>query len=147
MDQDCSLWKGPLEQRIELMRELSRSLEQAQAAILNSNVVELGAQTLRQREICERWRVLISSGAISSTNPAGGKSHDMAKPASERDRRAALLVELAAVEARVKNLNLAYGALLRRARRTVDIFCRVLSNSGVTYAPPAPVSHRGRAKG
>jgi hypothetical protein len=40
------------------------------------------------------------------------------------------------METRVAQLNREYGALLTRARRTVDIFCRVLANSEVTYFPP-----------
>jgi hypothetical protein len=147
MDQNCSLWNESLQKRIELMHELSRSLEHAQAAVLNSDVVELGAQTLRQREICAGWQALISSVAISSKKLAPLKSPDTSKPASTTERRRTLLAELAEVEARVKNLNLEYGALLRRAKRTVDIFCRVLSNAGATYAPPASLGCRRREKG
>jgi hypothetical protein len=152
MDQNCSSWNGALEQRIGLMRELGHSLEQARAAILNSDLAELGAQTMRQSELCERWRLLVSKLSVDLSPPptcAVPKSHGAADPSNHSERRRALLVELAEVEARVNNLNLAYGALLRRARRTVDIFCRVLANSGVTYAQPAlrPLSNTQHSKG
>ena len=44
--------------------------------------------------------------------------------------------ELARVELEVAKLNRAYGALLRRASRTVTIFCRLLTASELTYAVP-----------
>jgi hypothetical protein len=49
-----------------------------------------------------------------------------------------LAQELIQVEIRVSQLNQVYGALLRRARRTVQIFNRVLTSSALTYAPPKP---------
>ncbi|HXZ32746.1 MAG TPA: hypothetical protein VEH30_10730 [Terriglobales bacterium] len=145
MDQGISSVNEALEGRIGLMRELADSLERAQAAVLGSHIAQLRAQTKRQRELCEQWRLVseIAPGRISST-PAGrnvANSHDAdIGPAGERQR--ALLLDLAEVVSRLSHLNRAYGALLRRARRTVDIFCRVLENSGVTYTHPPlqPVS-------
>jgi hypothetical protein len=55
-----------------------------------------------------------------------------------RERWTAFAQELARVESRVSHLNQVYGALLRRAQRTVQIFNRALTSSAVTYAPPKP---------
>jgi len=46
--------------------------------------------------------------------------------------------ELTQVETGVSQLNQVHGALLRRARRTVEIFNRVLASSAITYIPPKP---------
>jgi len=54
------------------------------------------------------------------------------------DQGSVLAAELLAVETKVLQLNRAYAAWLRRARRTVDIFCRVLAHSAITYPPPSP---------
>lgn len=141
MRQDISSVNEALERRIGLMRELAHSLERAQAAVLNSDPAQLSAQTVHQQELCEQWRRLVSefvpSGiSFSIRGRAVPKSREAADVGPAGERRSALMVDLAEVEARVTHLNHVYGALLRRARRTVDIFCRVLANSGVTYTQP-----------
>jgi hypothetical protein len=141
MGQDISSVNGALERRIGLMRELANSLERAQAAVLNSDRVQLSRQTMRQRELCEQWRLLVSEFTRNVSVPprrahAVPNSHQAAELGPTGERHRALIVELAQIEARVAHLNRAYGALLRRARRTVDIFCRVLANSGLTYSQP-----------
>jgi hypothetical protein len=139
MDQELSSLNGLLERRLRLMRELADSLERAQAAVLESDPGQVSAQTTRQRELCAELRRLASELTPEQV-PSPVKDTAGFMPA--RARRRALLIELAEVEPQVACLNRAYDALLRRARRTVDIFCRVLANSGATYIPPAshPVS-------
>ena len=74
-------------------------------------------------------------------------------PADESGSRAhaGLADDLQVAARRVADLNRFYGALLRRRRRTVDICCRVLANSGTTYPAPRTPSHPDlegiRAKG
>jgi hypothetical protein len=146
MDQDLSSVNELLERRVGLMRELAHCLERAQAAVLNSDSRQMSAQTTRQRELCEQLRRQASelmpeqvpSPVSAASSIAGSPVPGSADLRPARLRRRALLGELAEVEAQVAHLNRAYGALLRRARRTVDIFCRVLANSGVTYVPPVP---------
>jgi hypothetical protein len=146
MDQDLSSVNELLARRVGLMRELANCLDRAQVAVLNSDPGQMSAQTTRQRELCEQLRRLASElmpeqvpplAPAASSNPAS-QGPDTADLLPAQLRREALLVELAEVEARVAHLNRIYAALLRRARRTVDIFCRVLANSGVTYIPPGP---------
>jgi hypothetical protein len=144
MDQHLSSLNELLEWRLALMRELANSLERAQATVLNSDPGQISAQTMRQRELCEELRRL-ASALTPQQVPSPAQAEDCipgsylsvtAELSAARARRKTLLVELADVERRVAHLNRAYGALLQRARRTVDIFCRVLVNSGVTYVPP-----------
>jgi hypothetical protein len=144
MDQDLSSVNELLERRVGLMRELVHCLERAQAAVLSSDPPQLSAQTTRQQELCRELQRLaagLTPSQVSAPTPVassdpGSHGPDTADLIPGRVRREALLVELAEVEAQVAYLNRTYGALLRRARRTVDIFCRVLANSGVTYIPP-----------
>jgi hypothetical protein len=145
MDQDSSPVDVLLERRVGLMRELAVSLERAQTAILHSDARQLADETTRQREVCEELRRLASELAAGPAPPVTKAVHsvlrthlpDTAALHPARQRQRALLTELLEIETRVADLNRSYGALLRRARRTVDIFCRVLANSGVTYPPPA----------
>ena len=117
-----------LEQQLTLWRSLAVSLEHARKAVLQSNLEVLRFQTARQQEICEGLR------RLEKSKPLGGH------PIPPGERRKSLEEELQRVEAQVAHLNLAYGALLRRARRTVGIFCRVLASAAVTYTPPQPAS-------
>lgn len=128
MEQQLSPAYQPLVQRLRLLHDLAASLETARAAVLRSDLTELKLQTARQRELCAALR---QSQAV----PGVG------------ERWSRLLQESARMETRVAQLNREYGALLTRARRTVDIFCRVvLANSEVTYFPPkreSATSHSG----
>ena len=119
MKQELSPEYHALEQRLGLLRELAGSLESAQAAVLRSDLAEMNLQTARQHELCAALRPAVGGG---SSVPG--------------ERWSRLLRESANMEMRVARLNREYGALLRRARRTVDIFCRVLANSETTYVPP-----------
>lgn len=120
MDPERPLGHEVYKTRVDLLRELADSLERAHAAVEQSDLPQLSSQTARQQELCARLRQL--SGL---------------RPLTE-DRSDALREELTEVAESVARLTRRYAALLRRARRTVDIFCRVLANSALTYpAPPA----------
>jgi hypothetical protein len=115
-----SLIQELLTQRLGLLRALAESLNHAQAALATITPEKLDRHTAHQRELCRQLRSL-STGfrdESSAAIPAGLANH-----VQETARR-------------VADLNRRYAALLRRRRRTVDIFCRVLATSGITY--PAP---------
>lgn len=109
------------------MHSLAASLGQARIAVLQSDLARLRRETGCQQEICTRLRQipLLPWPTL---------------PAAERALR--LKEDIRQVEIQVTHLNLAYGALLRRARRTVDIFCRVLASTALTYSPPSPCVDR-----
>ena len=138
-------WCGDkgLECRLTLMRELAASLEQAQRAVLQSDAKELQSQTARQRILLGE---LAETAAVRPPGQPAGKPHSAVAPWTA-GRRTGLEKEWAELEMRVAHLNLSYAALLRRARRTVDIFCRLLASSSITYVPPgyetAVASHDG----
>jgi hypothetical protein len=107
------------EQQLALLREMAGSLSQAKAAVLSSDLAEFESQTARQRSLCQQWNALLAHPAPD----AGGD----------------LLPELTMAASEVRQRLRLHSALLRRARRTNGIFCRVLATSGATYVvPPCP---------
>jgi hypothetical protein len=118
-----------LEQRLALLQSLAASLEQTRRSVLQSDLEHLRYETGKQQEICTRLCQMPVPILPWPSLPA-------AEPALR------LKEEIRLVEMEVAGLNLAYGALLRHARRTVDIFCRVLASAALTYTPPPP-STRG----
>jgi len=107
--------------RAHLLEELADSLSLASSAIRQANLPVLENQTSRQRVLVQR--LSFESGEQF--------------PAADRATDGQWIQELARIEAKVARLNRVHAALIRRARRTVDIFCRVLNHSGTTYPPPA----------
>jgi hypothetical protein len=148
MDQELNPSFELLGRRLALMRQLASSLEQVQNAVVRSDLRGIEGHTARQREICEALRHLENEALESSPREAGfgesGKrniwtqlSEDAVSLQVRQDRKT-LTQDLAQVEMRVIQLNQVYGALLRRARRTLQIFGRVLASSANTYALPKP---------
>ena len=123
MDAEPSDHNEPWTARVRCLEELGDSLKRAHAAVVGSDLAEIRRQTARQEELCGKLR------RFRRDPPA-------VIPARARAPDVAMLEKLAAVESRVADLNRRYEALLRRARRTVDIFCRILANSALTYPPP-----------
>lgn len=141
MDENLSSANELVERQVRLMQELAGSLERAQAALLNSDVAQLGDQTILQQRLCEELQQLAGKVALKPLfrAPLIPPAHHADNATLERfaQRQRSLLTELREIGRRVEGLNRDYSALLRRARRTVDIFCRVLASSGITYLPPA----------
>jgi len=144
MDQELNPSFELLERRLALMRGLATSLEQVQTAVVRSDLRGIDGHTLRQRELCESLRQLesealgfrnASEGQHQKVNIGAQLPEDAVSP-QVRERWQTLSRELSQVEMRVGQLNRVYGALLRRAQRTLQIFMRVLASSANTYAPP-----------
>jgi hypothetical protein len=130
MDPERSSGREAGQVRIDLLRQLAHSLELGQAAVVGSDLGEITRQTAQQRELCAKLRQLPADPVRTQASGFPG--------ALVRDRNEAWGEELAAVATKVALLNRRYEALLRRARRTVDIFCRVLAHSALTYPSPRP---------
>ena len=148
MNQELTTSFELLERRLALMRELASSLEQVQNAVVRSDVPGIDGHTVHQRQLCQALGQLESEALRHPPCTAtAGKSRNqmvgMQLPENTvsplvQQRWKMLAQELIQVEIRVSQLNQVYGALLRRARRTVQIFNRVLTSSALTYAPPKP---------
>jgi flagellar biosynthesis/type III secretory pathway chaperone len=145
MDQELNLSCELLERRLALMRELANSLEQVQTAVVRSDLRGIEGHTARQRDLCQTLRQLEGEAlALPFRNPIADRSRsqkisaqpDDAVSPQVRQRWNALAQELTQVETQVAQLNRVYAALLRRVRRTLQIFMRVLESSANTYVPP-----------
>jgi hypothetical protein len=152
MDEDRSLSIQLVERRLTLLRELACSLEQAEAAVLCSDLAELNRHTAGQQQICTALRELESEArhhfGAADLKLAGTRRNCLPDPGADAPpnippRLQKLCWELKDAEAQVRRLNQIYGALLRRARRTVEIFSRALASSAVTYVPPKPAPAAG----
>lgn len=94
--------------RLALLRELGQSLAKSQSAVLSFDLERFESETVRQTGLCRELARL-----------------EKVQSAEQRAAEAGLRYQVRL-----------YAALLRRVRRTVEIFCRVLSSSGVTYSVP-----------
>ncbi len=110
-----------LDRRLGLMRELTSVIEQANTAVMKSDLRGIERLTARQRELCNVLRAVEAQTMFQGCHS---------------QRQSILVDELVVAAKQVRDLNREHAALLRRARRTVDIFCRVLASSAVTYSPP-----------
>ncbi len=138
------------ERRTNLLRQLAVSLEHACEAVRTSDVRALKAEVASQRALCGAIAECIGeSGCVGSVSakPAEQFRSWAALKANASARTNTIEGQLEEIELRVAQLNQEYAALLRRARRTVDIFCRLLAQSPITYSPPAPVPVRAAAGG
>ena len=127
MDAEPSANNEPWTACVRSLEELGDSLERAHAAVVGSDLAEIRRQTARQEELCGKLSRFRRESAAASASTI---------PSETRAGKVVMPEDLAAVESRVADLNRRYEALLRRARRTVDIFCRILANSALTYPPP-----------
>jgi len=134
-----------LEKRLALWRELIDLLAQAQAAVLHSDLARVETLTLRQGEVCRQLleitpsalRFAGSARGEGRADPGTGQGLGNSDSQRAQQRWSMLTAEIARVEKRVWNVNQVYGALLRRGRRTADIYCRALASSAITYTVPA----------
>jgi hypothetical protein len=146
MDQEITPVFGLLQRRLALMRQLAVSLEQVQSAVVRSDRGAIDGYSAEQRGICEALhQIEIEALGRTLHSPLNGGSGERksrvrlpegAVSPQLQQRWEVLAEELSEVEARVGQLNRVYGALLRRAQRTLQIFMRVLANSANTYAQP-----------
>lgn len=128
---DCearALWV----ERLGLWCALADSLAAAQAALATVTPEELDRHSGRQGELCRQL------GGLGARLPDGARE----------GINAGLAEDLQRAVRRVAELNRFYGAMLRRRRRTGDIFCRLLASSGTTYpAPTGLAAGPGRDRG
>ncbi|MBV8052866.1 MAG: hypothetical protein JOZ80_16885 [Acidobacteriaceae bacterium] len=137
-----------LEQRINLLRLLASSLEHAQIGLQRPNCAEIQLQTKTQQNLCQQLRQVACEFSPDQIARISGCGDPVSQTTLANARQSALAAELRSLEKQVAELNRRYGALLRRAQRTINIFCRVLNNSGLTYVamrpkPESAVEHSG----
>ena len=142
MDQELSSSFALLERRIRVLQQLASSLATAQAAVLHHDLNGIDLENTSQREICEalqQWEAeAVTSGCAIGEAPLGRTLQLDIPPASPalQERWRTLARELAQVETKVRELGRVHAAMLRRARRTIEIFARAFASSAATYSPP-----------
>jgi hypothetical protein len=124
----------PTGRKLALMRSLASSLQHAQTAIVRSDLQQLQRQTAEQDRLCQQLR------RLDLPRPEVNQPSVLPGPVAADEPGDDLARELVRVELQVMELNREYGALLRRARRTVEAFCRVIAASEITYLPPKPTA-------
>jgi hypothetical protein len=118
----CDSGPGPTEEQISLLQKLAESLAKAQEALLGCDLQGLNEHTVLQSNVCQQLRALRQI-------PSAGR------PAQLDPRWRELAQKLAQAERRVRHLNGVYGALLRRAARSVQITQNLFRNAHGTYHP------------
>jgi len=123
-----------LEQRIELFNTLSASLLAARSAMVAVDIDGLESRIAQQREICSNIEKLdeqierIQYQCAAHLRMHGGTA-TLANAAELED----VLHRLHQAQARVKELNTAHQALLKRSRRTVTALLNSLHSFEGTY--------------
>src|SRR5262249_54304416 len=108
---------------LALWEALAASLEQATRALTDGDLDAFERATERQQQLCDQLRGVLPPW------PGRGVCRDT--PEGAADQR-----ECMEIERRVKHLNRVYAALLRRANRSLETFCRMLDAAPSTYAAP-----------
>jgi hypothetical protein len=129
---------GIQESRLTLLRELSDALAQGQAALLASDLEGFDREITRQQDLCLELlhlQSLMEGRSLAGTRGRAPSPEGPAQNGHLPDDARSLALRQA--ERRLWHQALLYAAVLRRTGRTVAIFCRVLANSGTTYAAPA----------
>ena len=132
---------GVAQQRLALLRELADVLGLAQGALLNSDLDRLQVQNGRQLTLCKTLRTLAGDCAgpgIQASEPPilppavfGPGSFSAPIDGVEISR------QLQEAGLQVRHLNRVQAALLRRARRSLEISACLRASCGLTYAAPA----------
>jgi hypothetical protein len=127
---------GRLTERTRLLQELLDSQEKAEASLLGSGVAELTRINSQQIEICGKLREnKVALSRSDETSPRENVRPGKMEPLGCVQPWNSLRADVVRLEQRVEYRNKVFGALLRRAQRTVNIFGRAIASSALTYAP------------
>jgi hypothetical protein len=113
------------EQRLKLLGQLAQSLEEAQRAIVRSDLPGLKQETLIQAQLCAEWRRLEAADCAPAAD------------ASDQARTSYLQIEKQTrqIERRVRHLVRVHAALLRGARQSLGVMANLLLRADGTYEP------------
>jgi len=117
--------------RVALLQELAAAFQEAQPAIVMSNMKHIQQHTTRQHELC---RALLQLGEAKAELPPV----DQASQTAWRH----LSQELAEIQPKVRHLGRVQTALLRRSRRAMEALACLLTCTALTYTLPSSGSAR-----
>lgn len=123
-----------LEQRIALFDSLSASLLAARSAMVSVDIDGLESRIAQQREICANIEKLDEQiERLQYQCAAHLRMHGGVEPLANTAELEDVLHRLHQAQARVKELNAAHHALLKRSRRTVTALLNSLHTFEGTY--------------
>lgn len=134
-----------LSEKLVLMQQLAEALEQGQKPLLTLELESIRASTSRQQTLCRELGALAEPLSAEFSRPAVIRRGDP-QLSNEPDADAArdrlrkqhpdLLAQYAAIEQRVRHLNLVYAALLRKTRQSFAVMKNLRCADAITYAEP-----------
>jgi hypothetical protein len=107
---------------LPLLHGLKLGLQQAQSALLRSNLEEMYANTARLKAILRELLLAAKNSPTDICSPAGS-GQSGTRPG------------IAELKSEIRREGLLYESLIRRKQRTTVLLSRMLSNSAVTYTP------------
>jgi hypothetical protein len=117
-----------LERRLNLLRRLAQSLEDAQEAIVHRDLEKLEQQTSNQAQLCDAWQRL---ECAASPVDAEGDSASQPYVRIEKQTRE--------IEGRVRHLVRVHAALLRGAQDSLAVLANLLLQAEGTYEASNPI--------
>jgi hypothetical protein len=138
MSDDNITYLELLEQRIALFNSLSASLLAARSAMVAVDIDGLESRIAQQREICGNIEKLDEQiERLQYQCAAHLRMHGGVEPLASTAQLEEVLHRLHQAQARVKELNTAHQALLKRSRRTVTALLNSLHTFEGTYRKSA----------
>jgi hypothetical protein len=140
MNADTHRYLDLLEQRIALLGALAVALVSAQVDVVGLDLDGLEARIAGQQRLCSDIRALDPELYRLQGQCAAHLNLSTAQTAvapAESSRIPEALARLRAVQSRVRELNAAHQALLRRSRRTVAALLNSSHSFAMTYVDPA----------
>jgi preprotein translocase subunit SecD len=130
--------------RLRLMKDLLRSLEEGQTSLLGPDPQVIKSNAGKQQAILDQISILNAQSFIRKAHASlhellcedGTTSSGFTAEAGAEQQWKAMTQELKTVEARVRHLALVHAAVIRQARKTIEVMSQILSSAAPTYAPP-----------
>ena len=129
-----------LARRLQLMQEIAVALERGLVPMASLDLRHIEQETAHQMQVCSDFKRLNEQMRSLASDHAGLEG------ANSADSRRRMIDECRKVEAKVRELNRAYAALLRRAWQSLNIASNLLANQAITYEQPGRelAVHSGR---
>jgi hypothetical protein len=144
---------GLLERRLTLLDSLSKTLAESRNQFISMDLEAIGARIAEQEQICAQIRSLdaeITSAQVRCAERAGVRPcrdaiawldlGDGDGDGGQNEQIRLTLRRVAEAQTKLKRLNDAHQAMLRRSRRTVNVLLNLFNSYAPTYGAPAAAS-------
>ena len=121
--------------RLQLLRDLARSLEVSQLALAGNDVEMIARGAVRQAELCRRWSQLEDQLQHNSEPRSVRRAEPIPQHPSEALPSAQIEQEFAALTVRIRHLTRVHCSLLRHLQRSLAILGHLVDCSAPTYTP------------